>query len=140
MTKKAKCKTRSQSRGKSNPRNRVKSSEKNTVNSSEKNVEEPKKAPDAVQVRENISKLVRGSAESIAKKVIADAVGGQLASAKYLFEATGLYPPTEETAGIPAEDSLAYTLLRRMGLPVEPVITDEDEQEEQRVVPAEGEE
>jgi hypothetical protein len=104
----------------------------------ETGVGEPKKAPDALQVRENISELVRGSAEEIAKKVIADAVGGQLASAKYLFEATGLYPPTEETTAMPEEDSLAYTLLQRLGLPVEPVITDEDEQEERRVVPEQG--
>jgi hypothetical protein len=76
---------------------------------------------DIVQVRENINSLVAGSAEEIAKKVIAAAMGGQLASARYLFEAVGLYPATEETKAKPKEDSLAYTLLRRMGLPTEPL-------------------
>jgi hypothetical protein len=58
--------------------------------------------------------------------VIEVAKTGQLASAKYLFEAVGLYPATEETRAKAPEDSLAYTLLRRMGLPTEPVICDED--------------
>jgi hypothetical protein len=86
-----------------------------------------KKPADMVQVRENISDLVRGSAEGIATKVIEVAMTGQLASAKYLFEAVGLYPATEQTAAIPVEDSLAHTLLRRMGLPLDPVVTDEDQ-------------
>ena len=40
---------------------------------------------------------------------------------KYLFEMIGLYPAAvqEETQG---EDSLARTLLRRLGLPEEPML------------------
>jgi len=85
-----------------------------------------KKPVDMVQLRENINKLVGESAKDIATKVIEVAKTGQLASAKYLFEAVGLYPATEETRAKAPEDSLAYTLLRRMGLPTEPVICDED--------------
>jgi hypothetical protein len=44
-----------------------------------------------------------------------------------LFEAAGLYPATEETAARPQGDSLAHILLRRMGLPLESVIRDEEE-------------
>ena len=77
-------------------------------------------------MRENINSLVVESAEDIASKVIEVAKNGQLASAKYLFEAVGLYPATEETRAKAPKDSLAYTLLRRMGLPTEPVICDED--------------
>jgi hypothetical protein len=84
------------------------------------------KPADMVAVRENINDLVRDSAEFIASKVIEVARTGQLASAKYLFEAVGLYPATEETAPTPIKDTLAHTLLTRMGLPLEPVITDED--------------
>ncbi len=51
---------------------------------------------------------------------------GQLASANYLFEATGLYPATEQTSARPIETTLAHTLLTRMGLPLEPVICDEE--------------
>ena len=85
-----------------------------------------KKPIDMVQLRENINNLVGESAKDIATKVIEVAKTGQLASAKYLFEAVGLYPATEETRAKAPEDSLAYTLLRRMGLPTEPVICDED--------------
>lgn len=85
-----------------------------------------KKGKDIVQVRENINELVRESAEEIASGVITVAKAGQLASPKYLFEATGLYPATEQTAVRPIETSLAHTLLTRMGLPLEPVICDEE--------------
>ncbi len=86
-----------------------------------------KKGKDIVQVRENINELVKASAQKIAIEVIKVALTGQLATAKYLFEAVGLYPPTEETMVRPIETTLAHTLLKRMGLPIEPVITDEDQ-------------
>lgn len=88
-------------------------------------IESTNKPVDIVRVRESINNLVGNSAEEIANKVIEEAKNGQLASAKYLFEAVGLYPPTEETKPKPKEDSLAYTLLRRMGLPTEP-LSEED--------------
>ena len=50
---------------------------------------------------------------------------GQVAPAKYLFEICGLFPAGEETAE-KKEDSLAYTLLKRMGLPTEPEPDDRD--------------
>jgi len=81
---------------------------------------------DMVQVRENIDSLVGVSAEEIAKTVIEAAKKGQLASVKYLFESVGLYPAMEETKAKAPEDSLAYALLRRLGLPTEPVICEED--------------
>ncbi|MGC2272230.1 MAG: hypothetical protein WA539_09610 [Candidatus Sulfotelmatobacter sp.] len=84
-----------------------------------------KKRVDMVRVRENINNLVGNSARDIANEVIKVAKTGQLASAKYLFEAVGLYPPTEETAAKP-DHSLAHTLLHRMGLPTEQLICDED--------------
>jgi hypothetical protein len=92
-----------------------------------KNPPKKKKAKDIVQVRENINELVKASAKTIANKVIEVAKTGQLASAKYLFEAVGLYPATEQTAPTPVAGSLAHTLLTRMGLPTEPVISDEEE-------------
>jgi len=80
-----------------------------------------------VEVRGNIDNLVKDAAELIAIEVIKVALTGQLATAKYLFEAIGLYPATEQTAPPPVVGSLAHTLLKRMGLPTEPVIRDEDE-------------
>lgn len=86
-----------------------------------------KKGKDIVQVRKNIDSLVVDSAELIAAGVITVAKTGQLATAKYLFEAVGLYPATEETAPTQVVGSLAHTLLTRMGLPTDPVVRDEDE-------------
>jgi hypothetical protein len=92
----------------------------------EKERAEEEKPADMVAVRENINDLVKNSAEFIATKVIEVARTGQLASAKYLFEAVGLYPATEETEATPVKDTLAHSLLTRMGLPLDPVVTDED--------------
>jgi hypothetical protein len=100
---------------------------KGTAKKSAKKSVGTKNPKDVVEVRENINELVRASAELIAIEVIKVALTGQLATAKYLFEAAGLYPATEQTAATPAAGSLAFTLLKRMGLPTEPVIFDEDE-------------
>ena len=83
-----------------------------------------KKPVDIGRLRENINNQVGAAAREIAREVINIAKTGQLASARYLFEAVGLYPATEETAASPVEHTLAHTLLTRMGLPLEPVIFD----------------
>ena len=85
-----------------------------------------KKGKDVVEVRESINELVMDSAVAIAAGVIEVAKTGQLAPAKYLFEAAGIYPVMEQMAMRPIETSLAHTLLTRMGLPLEPVIYGED--------------
>jgi len=93
-----------------------------------KSAPKPTKQVDMVQVRENINNLVGNSARKIAIEVIKVALTGQLATAKYLFEAVGLYPPTEQTEVRPIETTLAHTLLTRMGLPLEPVDCDDDDE------------
>jgi hypothetical protein len=80
---------------------------------------------DFVEARKNIATLVRMSANAIAAGLIAQARSGELAPTKYLFELVGLYPATQETASKP-ENSLAYALLKRMGLPTDPVDAEED--------------
>jgi hypothetical protein len=97
-----------------------------TAKKAAKKSAEEKKGKDIAQVRENINELVKESAEDIATSVIEVAKTGQLASARYLFEAAGLYPATELAAARPLETTLAHTLLRRMGLPLDPVVCDED--------------
>jgi hypothetical protein len=100
---------------------------KGTAKKSEENsTPKAKKGQDIVVVREGINELVKASAQKIAIEVIKVALTGQLATAKYLFEAVGLYPATEQTMARPIETSLAHTLLTRMGLPLEPVICDEE--------------
>jgi hypothetical protein len=82
------------------------------------NVERPVASmpKDMAEARKGISDDVRGAAMDIIAALIEKAEQGEVAPAKYLFEMVGLYPATEETAAKP-EDSLAYTLLQRMGLP-----------------------
>lgn len=82
---------------------------------------------DAAQARENVANLVRASATEIATGVFTVAKAGQLASVKYLFEVAGLYPATEEAAAMLPENSLAHTLLRRMGQPTEPATCSDDQ-------------
>jgi len=81
---------------------------------------------DVVQIRTNIHNMVWNSVETIATAMINAAKSGQLATGKYLFEVAGIYPATEETKAKPKEDSLAYTLLKRLGLPTEPLTYDGD--------------
>lgn len=84
-----------------------------------------KEPVDMARVRKDISNMMGNSATEIAAGMIKAALAGELAPAKYLFEMAGLYPATEETeATNPQEDSLAHILLKRMGLPIEPVIQD----------------
>src|SRR5271168_2322054 len=99
---------------------------KATAKKSTEKSAETKKGKDIVEVRGNIDNLVKESAELIAIEVIKVALTGQLATAKYLFEAVGLYPPTELTVAPPIETSLAHTLLTRMGLPLTPMVCDEE--------------
>jgi hypothetical protein len=79
---------------------------------------------DLVEARKEIAKRVREASMRIVNRLIELAGEGEVGPAKYLFEMVGLYPVTEEAASKP-ENSLAYTLLQRMGLPAE---TDEEEQ------------
>jgi len=82
-----------------------------------------RKPADMVLVRENIRNMVWNSAETIIVGLIAAARKGELAAARYLFEAAGLHPAAEGN-NPPEENSLAYSLLKQLGLPTEPVVVD----------------
>jgi len=82
-----------------------------------------KKPVDMAMVRENIKKMVANSAEAIVVVLIEAARNGELAPARYLFEAAGLHPAEEESNPL-EEDSLAYSLLKQLGLPTEPLAVD----------------
>ena len=88
-------------------------------------VEEELEPVDFAEVREIVAAMVRRSAKKIAEGVIKVAEKGQLGPAKYLFEAVGLYPPGAEVPK--PEESLAYSLLKRMGLQPEAEVADEGE-------------
>ena len=86
------------------------------------------------EVRENISNMVGASANEIAREVIATAIKGALAPARYMFEVAGLYPATEATESKPEEESFALSLVKRLkGLPEPPKREDDEEPDEGEV-------
>jgi hypothetical protein len=85
------------------------------------------KEVDLVEVRKDIAQIVGSEAKEMALAVVDEALKGQLAPVKYLFEVSGLYPSTPATEGKPEEDSLAHRLLKHLGLPTKPVISEDDE-------------
>jgi hypothetical protein len=107
-------------------KDKIKGSGNGPAEESAENSKSISKEPvDMARVRKDISNMMGNSATEIAAGMIKAALAGELAPAKYLFEMAGLYPATEETeATNPQEDSLAHILLKRMGLPIEPVIRD----------------
>ena len=76
---------------------------------------------DLAAIRQQITDLVRDQAVPMVEITISEVDKWHYSAMKYLFEMIGLYPAAaqEETQG---EDSLARTLLRRLGLPEEPVL------------------
>ena len=76
---------------------------------------------DLAAIRQQITDLVRDQAVPMVETTISEVDKGHYSAMKYLFEMIGLYPAAtqEETQG---EDSLARTLLRRLGLPEEPML------------------
>lgn len=86
-------------------------------------------------VRKDISKMVEAHAEEIAQAVIGECVKGQLAPVKYLFEVANIFPPSTDGSQTSAdEESLAGTLLDRLGIPRHPVVADEYEKGESGVI------
>jgi hypothetical protein len=75
---------------------------------------------DLADARKRIESLVTASSEKIGIALISAAEAGKLAEAKYLFELVGMFPAARDSAFKP-ENSLAYRLLKRLGLPTEPV-------------------
>jgi len=77
-----------------------------------------KKQADPAQVREEIAGIVKSGAKDITAAVMDQAMHGELAPAKYLFEVAGVYPPAGDgTQATEEEDCLAKTLLDRLGPP-----------------------
>ena len=85
------------------------------------------KPVDLAEVRKDITNLVGGEATQLAQAVLEEGKKGQLAPVKYLFEVAGLYPASTEAASVkPEEDSLAFTLLRRLGVPEQSSLPSDD--------------
>lgn len=79
------------------------------------------------EVRKSIAAMVESEAKEMAKAVIHAGKTGQLAQVKYLFEVAEIFPtPTDGSQATEEEESLAKTLLRRLDLPDEPIVRDEN--------------
>ena len=96
----------------------------------------PKKERDAKEVRHECSKLVKEDAREVTVAVIGEAKKGQLGPMKYLFEMANIFPQADDGSQTSAEeDSLAETLLNRLGIPTHPVVADEYEKAANEVIP-----
>ncbi len=80
-----------------------------------------RQAVDLAVIRQQITNLVGNQAIGMVETTIGEADKGHYAAMKYLFEMIGLYPTTAQEER-PGEESLARTLLRRLGLPEEPML------------------
>jgi hypothetical protein len=95
-----------------------------------------KKQINPAEVRNDIAKIVKSGAKKIARAVMSQAITGQLAPAKYLFEVAEIYPPSTDGSHATAEeDCLAKTLLHRLNIPDEPIARDEED-EPKATIPA----
>jgi hypothetical protein len=88
-----------------------------------------KKERNPAGVRNDIARIVESGAKKITKAVMDQAMTGQLAPAKYLFEMAEIYPAsTDGSHATTDEDCLARTLLNRMDVPDEPIARDEEDE------------
>jgi hypothetical protein len=88
-----------------------------------------KKDLNPAEVLKDISLLVEGEAEKMARAVIDLGKTGQLAPVKYLFEMAHIFPPlTDGSQSTEDEDSLAKTLLNRLNIPDEPIVLDDEDE------------
>jgi hypothetical protein len=96
-----------------------------------------KKQVNSAEVRNDIAKIVKSGAKKITKAVMDQAMTGQLAPAKYLFEVASIYPPaTDGSEASTDEECFAKTLLNRLDIPDKPIALDEED--DAGVTPAAG--
>ena len=83
----------------------------------------------SAEVRKDIAKIVKSGAKRITKAVMEQAMTGQLAPAKFLFEVAAIYPAsTDGSEATTDEDCLAKTLLNRLDIPDKPIGRDEEDE------------
>jgi hypothetical protein len=76
---------------------------------------------DLEELRNEITNLIAHEGMNLARAAVEEGKKGQLAMVKYLFEFAGLYPAPAKAGTVePEEESLARTLLHRLGLSDEP--------------------
>jgi hypothetical protein len=95
---------------------------------------------ETAEVRKELVKLVKESAQEMVAAVIGEGKKGQVSPVKYLLEETHIFPLPEADVNAPSkyEECLAETLLDRLGIPKTPVAADEyaKDDEEKVTLPA----
>lgn len=90
-----------------------------------------KKELNPAEARNEVSRIVEAHAGKLAAAVVEEGEKGRLPDVKYLFEVANIYPPSADGSQVSArEESLAETLLDRLGIPKDPVVADELAKEE----------
>ena len=88
-------------------------------------------------VREQIRRIIEAHAEKMTEAVAGEGEKGQVAPVKYLFEVANIHPAKEDgSEATEREESLAETLLDRLGIPKDPVVADQYEKEAMVTIPA----
>jgi hypothetical protein len=87
------------------------------------------KPANPAEMRQSVTDMVESEMTNITHAVVEEAKKGQLATVKYLFEVSGVYPvATEQIHARPEEgETLARMLLTRLGLPLEPAVSLDDD-------------
>jgi hypothetical protein len=88
-----------------------------------------KKQANPAEVRNDIAKIVKSGAKKITKAVMDQAMTGQLAPAKFLFEMAAIYPAsTDGSETTKDEECFAKTLMDRLNLPDKPIALDDEDE------------
>jgi len=112
---------------------RKKAKKKSAAKTAPKKKTSPRKQMDPAQVREQISGMVKSGAKEITEAVMDQAMRGELAPAKYLFEVAKIYPAANDgEQATPEEDCLAKTLLARLDAAKKPAVQEEGDDDEKR--------
>jgi hypothetical protein len=94
------------------------------------------KEKDMAEVRKDLVRLVKDAAAQMAAAVVDEGKKGQVSPVKFLLEMAGVFPVPEAEVNAPdkREESLAETLLDRLGIPKTPVVADEYAKDEDEIV------
>jgi len=94
------------------------------------------KEKDMAEVRKDLVRLVKNAAEAMAAAVVDEGKKGQVSPVKFLLEMAGVFPVPEAEVNAPdkREESLAETLLDRLGIPKTPVAADEYSKDDEEIV------
>ncbi len=87
------------------------------------------KPANPAEMRQSVTDMVESEMKNITHAVVEEAKKGQLATVKYLFEVSGVYPAATEQNQARAEEgeTLARMLLTRLGVPLEPAVSPDDD-------------